>query len=206
MNHPDLLSTFRSIGKGYVFVGDPFTAAGLKPLGLTEGEIKVAFNQEFNDLKFPEYTGPAVHERKLTGENITVTIPLILGDPLLFETLSPVKKSSGGFTSQQKVVTTALVVIPQAEMNASGLTYTPPTGGTGGTAGGWVPAAPKQAVWIWKGHFSRPGLNYKHADGGKVIAETTFQAMFSNEARLPEGHKLYTIGDPIAQGITGLVI
>lgn len=206
MNNPDLLSTFKAIGKGFVFVGDPFAAGGLKPLGMTEGEIKVAFAQEFNDLKFPEYTGPAVHDRRLTGENVTVTIPLILGDPLLFETLSPIKKGSGGYTSQQKVLTMSLLVIPQAEMSASGITYTPPTTGTTPTPGSWSPAAPKQAVWVWKGHFTRPGMNYKQADGGKVIAETTFQAMFSTDTRLPEGHKLYTIGDPVAAGVTGLVI
>ncbi|MBV9772654.1 MAG: hypothetical protein JO040_01810, partial [Gemmatimonadetes bacterium] len=126
MTFPDLLSTFKSIGKGYVFVGDTSTAGGLHPLGLTEGEIKVAFAQEFNDLKFPEYTGPAVHDRKLTGENVTVTIPLILGDPDLFERLSPVQKSSGGYSTQQKVETTSLVIFPENEMSPStGISYAP---------------------------------------------------------------------------------
>ncbi|HEX2091818.1 MAG TPA: hypothetical protein VHG28_05415 [Longimicrobiaceae bacterium] len=202
MDFPNLQSALRSIGKGYVFVGDPAATgpAGLRPLGATEGEVKVAFNQEFNDLKFPEYTGPAVHERRLTGENVTVTIPLILGDPALLDDVSPVGATGGGFSSQQPVKTTSLVIFPETEIR-NGITY---TAGTGGAAGTWTPAAPRNAVWIWRGHFVRPGMNYKQADGGKVIVETTFQAMY--DGTRPEGHKLYTIGDPTAQGITNLAI
>lgn len=202
MDFPNLQSALKTIGKGYVFVGDPSVSgtAGLRALGATEGEIKVAFNQEFNDLKFPEHTGPAVHERKLTGENVTVTIPLILGDPDLLDDVSPVRAAGGGFSSQQPVKTTSLVIFPESEIRA-GLSY---TAGTGGAAGTWSPAAPRNAVWIWRGHFVRPGMNYKQADGGKVIVETTFQAMF--DASRPEGHKLYTIGDPAAAGITSLVV
>lgn len=202
MEFPTLQNALRTIGKGYVFVGNPAAtgAEGLRPLGATEGEIKVAFNQEFNDLKFPEYTGPAIHERKMTGENVTVTIPLILGDPDLLEAVSPVSARGGGYSSQQEVAVTSLVIFPESEIRG-GLTY---TAGTGGAAGTWTPNEPVNAVWIWKGHFVRPGMNYKQADGGKVIVETTFQALF--DANRPEGHKLYTIGDPVAAGITNLAI
>jgi hypothetical protein len=202
MDFPNLQSALRAIGKGYVFVGDPFTsgATGLKPLGATEGEIKVAFNQEFNDLKYPEYTGPAVHERKLTGENVVVTFPLILGDPDLWDDVSPTRSNGGGFSSQQSVRTTSLVIFPEPEIR-SGLSY---TAGAAGAAGTWSPAAPRNAVWIWKGHFVRPGVSYKQADGGKVVSETTFQALF--DPTRPDGHRLYTIGDPAAHGITNLAV
>lgn len=202
MDFPSLQTTLKSIGKGYVFVGDPSAtgATGLRPLGATEGEIKVAFNQEFNDLKFPEHTGPAVHDRKLSGENVTVTIPLILGDPDLLDDVSPVHALGGGYSAQQPVKTTSLVIFPEQEIRG-GLTY---TAGAGGAAGTWTPAAPRNAVWIWRGHFVRPGMNYKQADGGKVIVETTFQALFDGSR--PEGHKLYTIGDPAIAGITTLVV
>ena len=200
LNFPNLESALRAIGKGYVFVGSTSAAGGLKPLGATEGEIKVAFNQEFVDLKFPEYTGPAVHERMLSGENITVTIPLILGDPALYTQVTPTGKSSGGNSSHQAVKTTSLVIFPESEIR-DGISYTAPSGTA---AGGWTPSAPRNAVWVWKGHFNRPGVNYKQADGGKVISEVTFQALY--DASRPEGHKLYTIGDPAAQGITSLAI
>lgn len=200
LSFPNLQSALKSIGKGYVFVGSTSTAGGLRPLGATEGEIKVVFNQEFNDLKFPEYTGPAVHERKLTGENITVTIPLILGDPDLYDDLSSTNRTSGGFSSQQPVKTTTLVIFPESEIR-DGIGYAP---GAAGAAGTWTPAAPKNAIWIWRGHFNRPGMNFKQADGGKVISEATFQALY--DGTRPEGHKLYTIGDPTAQGISGIAI
>lgn len=202
MEFPTLQNALRTIGKGYVFVGNPGETGsnGLRPLGATEGEIKVAFNQEFNDLKFPEYTGPAIHERKMTGENVTVTIPLILGDPDLLDDISPVRSRGGGYSSQQVVKTTSLVIFPEAEIRG-GLTY---TAGSGGAAGTWTPAAPANAVWIWKGHFVRPGMNYKQADGGKVIVETTFQALF--DGTRPDGHRLYTIGDPVAAGITNVAV
>ena len=193
---PSLSSALKTIGKGYVFVGRTDTAGGLSPLGATEGEIKVAFNQEFNDLKFPEHTGPAIHERKVSGENVVVTLPLILGDPALFDTLSPTSETHGGYSRQRPVATTSLVIFPESEIPTEGLAFTP---GASGAPGTWSPAAPARAIWIWRGHFVRPGLNYKQGDGGKVIAETTFQAMY--DASRPEGHRLYTIGDPSAQGV-----
>lgn len=196
LTFPNLLSSLKSIGKGYVFVGDPRTANGLHPLGATEGEIKVAFNQEFIDLKFPEYTGPAIHARELSGENVVVTIPMIMGDPELYTTLTSVSSETagGGYTSHQPVATRTLVIFPESEIR-DGLSL---------TAGSWTPAAPSKAVWIWKGHFNRPGLTYRQADGGKVITEVTFQALF--DSRLPEGQHLYTIGDPVEAGVTGLAI
>lgn len=200
LNFPNLQNALKSIGKGYVFVGSTSAANGLQPLGATEGEIRVAFNQEFNDLRFPEYTGPAIHERKLTGENVTVTIPMIMGDPELYDRLSATSSTGGGYTSQQPVAVTSLVIFPESEIR-DGLGYAP---GAAGAAGTWTPAAPSRAVWIWKGHFNRPGMNYRQADGGKVISEVTFQALF--DASRPEGHKLYTIGDPSTQGITNLNI
>lgn len=192
LNIPNLLSALRAIGKGHVFVSDTIGGA-LRPLGATEGEIKVAFNQEFNDLKFPEYTGPAIHERRVTGENVTVTLPLILGDPELYRVLSPSETTNGGYTSQRAVETTTLAIFPESELRG-GLAWN--------GVDTWTPAAPRGAVWIWRGHFVRPGYSFKQADGGKVIVEATFQAMFVRDEDHPEGHRLYTIGDPVAAGIT----
>jgi hypothetical protein len=200
---PNLLPSLKAIGKGYVFVGHPRgeNASGLVPLGATEGEIKVAFNQEFIDLKFPEYTGPAIHARELSGENVVVTIPMILGDPDLYKRLSSVGTGAtgvpgGGYTSHRPVTEFSLVVIPEAELRGGALSI---------ANGDWTPAAPKNAVWFWRGHFNRPGITYRQADGGKVISEVTFQAMFDASIGV-EGHHVYTIGDPLDAGITDLVI
>lgn len=194
LNRPDLEAALKRIGKGAVFVGDPFTAGGLLPLAATEGEITPTFAESFNDLTFPEYTGEIVHERQVMGEGVSLSIPIIMGDPALYAKLSPTGLAGGGHSSHQDVVTTSLVVFPYDEIGA----------GIGFGAGAWSPAAPEHAIWIWRGHFTRGGPMYKQPDGGKTIQTVTFQGMY--RAANPEGHKVYTIGDPAAQGIAGLAI
>lgn len=199
LNRPALEAALKRIGKGAVFVGDPFTANGLAPLGATEGEIVPTFAEEFNDLTFPEYTGPIVHERQVMGEGVSLAIPVIMGDPALYAKLSPTGLTGGGSSSHTDVVTTSLVVISYDDIGA-GISYAPV--GTGPAA--WSPAAPEHAIWVWRGHFTRGGPTYKQGDGGKTIQTVNFQGMY--DAARPEGHKVYTIGDPAAQGVVGLAI
>lgn len=194
LNFNSLEEYLRAIGKGWVFVGDPFTEGGLEPLGATEGDITVALNEEYNNLTFPEYTGPAVHETRLTGENPLVTIPLIVGNPELWEKISPTGKFSGGASRHVKPTETALVIFPEEEI-INGISYD-------GTA--WTPEAPKNAVWFWRGYFLRPGMTFRQPDGGKVIQEVQFQVM--HDASKPEGVKLWCGGDPVQAGIEGLRI
>lgn len=194
LNFSSLETYLKAIGKGWVYIGDLFTAGGLEPLGATEGEIRVESNEEYNDLVFPEYTGPAVHATKLTGENPVVTIPLIVGNAALWEKISPTGKFSGGRSNHIAPIETSMVIFPEDEV----------INGIGYDGMAWTPAAPQNAVFFWRGYFRRPGLTFRQPDGGKVIVEATFQVM--HDAARPEDLKLWCGGDPVAAGVTDLRI
>lgn len=206
INVPTLTAALQAIGNAQVFVGDPFTANGLVALGAKEGAVRVEVNEQFNDLTAPELTGPAVHERTLMGVNVRVTVPLILGDPAVYAKISPTGAKGGGSSTPQATVKTSVLVIPDQEV-AGGLANA--TGATAGwvrTAGNGVAgatatdAAPKHAVWLWRASAETPSRSFTYENGGKMIVEVTFQTFFY--AANPEGQKVYTVGDPTAQGIT----
>ena len=190
VERPDLEALIDALGDAYVLIGDPFTVGGLVPLGIKDGDATVEWNEEYNDLIIGQ-TGPAIHQRKLRGMSPVVTFPILVGDPELYATLSPTGTAGGGHVEQQPVATTSLVLLPQSEMGPAGLSY--PDG-----AGPWAPAAPEHAIWFWRGHFLRPGASFREAEGGKRLDTVTFQAMWHGAS--PDGHKLFTIGDPAAQG------
>lgn len=193
--YPDLELYLRELGKAVAYVGDPFTANGLVPLGATEGDVTVAANAEMNNLTFPEETGPAVHEARVQGENPVITLPLIIGNPALWAQLSPDGTTGGGFKSPQRVVDTSLVLFPVSEIE-DGLAYP--------ALGPWAPAAPVHALWFWRVYFNKVLGTFRQADGGKVIETVTAQVMY-DKAR-PDGQRLYTRGDPAAKGITSIII
>lgn len=185
----------RAIGRASVGVGDPFTAGGLTPLGVTEGAVEPNFEADFNDLTFPEQTGPLVHARSMRGESLSVDIPLIVGNPELWARVSPTGLAGGGYSGPRDVEETALVLFPQSDVPVDGeLSYD-------GTA--WSPGPPENALWIWRGHFSRMGPAFQDEDGGRTVRTATFQALYY--APNPEGHKLFTIGDPTEADISVLI-
>lgn len=187
---PDLESALAALTNAYVLVGDPTTTGGLDILGAKEGDATLELNEEYHDLTFPEYSGPAVHERTLRGLNPRVTIPVVIGDYTLLDTLSPGGAMDAGHERQQDVVTTSLVLVPYSDFGTGSWEFS--------TA--WSPAAPVGALWFWRGHFERPGFAYREADAGKVIQEVTFQVLW--DSTKPDGHHLYTLGDPDAASIT----
>lgn len=190
---PNLEAYMRALGKGYVFTTDDWETAGtLAALGYTEGDIKVAFNPTHNDLTFPEATGEAVHASQLQGENPVITIPLVIRDKALWEKLSPIGATGGGFSAPQDVDTFGLAIFPESVIKA-GLAY-------GGAA--WAPAAPEMAFWGWKVYFRRPELTYKQSEGGKTIS--TIEAVCMYDSTKPEGMKLYDTGDPVVHGYAAL--
>lgn len=180
-----LAAALKSMGVAQVFVGDPFTLGGMSNLGMTEGEIRVDTPFTPNNLTAPEFTGGVVHQATVTPGEVTVTVPLIMGDPTLFAKISPVGMRGGGHSSPQKPLETSVLVIPLAELGA-GLTY--PVGGP------WNPAAPQNAFWLWRAYATPGAVPFRYADGGKVITEVVFHGMFY--AANPEGHKVWTWGDP----------
>jgi hypothetical protein len=203
----DLDSGKFSISKGAVFyapVWDFDSELELDFLGFTEGEVSVSFNETYQTLTLPEYTGDLPHEGFVQGEAPVVTIPLFTADPALRAILSPTGSASGGARRQKKVTEYTLVIFPEelflstdGQDNLS-LEYD-------SVAEAWeldgVALTEEQerllgqAVWIWRGHFSKPSLVYRHADAGKSVDEVTFTAMYQPLA--PNGARAYVLGDPL---------
>jgi hypothetical protein len=210
----DLDTSVFSVGKGAVFYADAWDFnsnlhTSLNFLGFTEGQIEIEFNETFNTLTLPEYTGDAPHKHYVQGEAPVATIPLYTADPSLRAILSPTGGASGGRRRQQPVKEYTLVVVPEElflDLNDPtsqiDLPLTPD--GSGWLLGGQALTTAQedrldQAVWLWRGAFTKPPLRYQHEDGGKLVDEVTFTVMYQVAA--PNGHRLYTIGDPYAAGI-----
>lgn len=192
LNPVTSISTYlQAIGKAYVYTAtDPTSAASWALLGVTEGEIAVEEKMQYNDYKVPEWTGDAIHARNVDGMDISVTVPLIWGDATLYDKVMPTGQKGGGFSSPQAVVTRTVLVIPISEVG-DGIEY---------DGVSWDPAAPVHAVWLHKATFEPGTYAFKHGDGGKIIRSVIIRPMFDDTK--PEGQKLYTIGDPVTQGIT----
>lgn len=210
---PALTAALKAIGNAQVFLGDPFTASGLIAIGAKEGEITVETTEEYSDLTAPELTGPAVHQRSVMGISARVTIPVIAGDADLYAKLSPTGEKGGGWSSPQAVVPTSVLIIPNAEVGG-GLRYNiegtetvkswKRDAGNGVAAATGAAAAPVHAIWLWRAVPERPSRSFSYENGGKQIWSVPFQAMF--DGARPEGHKIFTTGDPAAQGITTIAI
>lgn len=207
----DLDDAIKSIGRAAVFYISPAwdfaskITTSLTFLGYTEGEITVNFNETFNNLTMPEYTGEAIHEANVQGEGPEVTIPLFTADPALRAICSPTGSASGGGKRQRPVATRTLVLFPEhlfLDQSDPTLQETLPLEWDS-VANQWelgdvaLTAAQEQAlgqsIWIWKGYFSKPVLRYRHEEAGKSVDEVTFRAMYQDEA--PVGYRLYAIGD-----------
>lgn len=202
--YPDLESYLVKLGDALIFIGDAFTEGGMEPLGAKEGDVTFATNKELNNLTFPEATGPAVHDSELQGEDPTFTIPIILGNPDLWErtmTVAPggtVPTPGGGFSSPQPAAEQQILVVPHKRLQ-NGVEYAYPNAGPGP----WTdpPGEPVDFLWGWRAVLTLGDIVYKRPDGQKSIANLTVKLM--HDRTIPvEGHKLYTIGDPIAAGIT----
>src|SRR5690625_2034019 len=179
-------------------------------LGDTEGEITAEINASYSHLTTPELTGEAKHRSYIGGEDPVVTIPLYLADPALRAIVSPTGSAGGGHTRQRPVTERTVVIFPEelfydAEAGEYGeLTYS----GTAWQVDG-EPLTDRQeallgqSVWLWRGYFDRPGLAYRHEDGGKLVQPVTYQVMQSDLplSVIPDGERLYTMGDPADAGI-----
>lgn len=184
-----LTEAIKAIGKADIYAGDATTASGLLALGATEGDIEVEELETYNDLMAPEYTGDAVHDRKVLQGGARITAPLILTAAAYDKLSSLGDGTGGGHSTQQAAVTTTILVIPQSEVGA-GLSF---------SAGVWAPAAPVHAVWLWRAVIEPDTYAFHHGDGGKTIREVSFLTLFDDAK--PEGHKLWTRGDPDAHAI-----
>lgn len=210
---PSLSAALQAIGNAHVYVGSLITANSMTALGQKEGQIQVQNDQVYNQLTAPEITGPMVHDETLDGENLVITVPLIVpADGSLWEDTSPTGNAGGGYSFPQVPTDTMVAIIPDKEVGG-GLKYDAVTpewvrlAGNGVAAANGADATPKNALWIWRARISRGAANFDRANGGKMIVPVTIQAKYCQESTagndLPEGHHLYTWGDPVAAGVVG---
>jgi hypothetical protein len=194
----DLETAIKSIGNARIFVGNPKVANGMIFAGVKDGAAQLARAQKFSDYMIDELTGDTIHHSYLMSDIPTVTFPIVLGDEAVYERFSTTGVAGGGFSRPQKVVPTTLLLVPEIDLD-------PETGTlTYAQVGGWVPSAPKHSIWIWAARLSMGNVSYSHENAGKATSEATAVGMLypSN----PEGHKVYTIGDPVTAGVTGLIL
>lgn len=209
MNLLDLTAQVRDIGRASIFYvakwdGTTDLPDTLTHLGDTEGEVTLEPNTEYSDLVLPELTGPAIHERYLSGDNPEISLPLYLADPSLRAIVTPKGSGSGGYQRQRSVDEYTLVLFPEQlfiESDAQAAVDFTTAGGW--TVGGDAASAAQlalidQAMWFWRGHFSRPPMTFRHEDHGKAVDEVMFQVMHADLATsvIPDGQRLWTYGDP----------
>lgn len=217
----DLETLLRKIGRGVVFyahdggsssVGDPTrwdaaSALELAHLGDTEGDIAFEPNGTVANLTLPELSGDAIHEATHLGENPQLQIPLFLADPDLLPIVSPVGQAGAGYGRVRDVSERTVVIFPESTFqNADGTYGTLAfSGGSWTLDGGALPAANQtdleNSVWLWRGYFERPTRMFYggHGDDGKNIETVNFNCMMHPD--LPEGQRLFTVGDPSAVSI-----
>jgi hypothetical protein len=204
---PTLAAALQAVGNAHVYIGNALVAASLNPLGTKEGAIEIAFDETINELTAPEQTGPTPHQATQMGVGITLTIPLIIGDPTLYAQITPTGVFEGGYSVPQAIVPTTVLLAPDAEVgggltNATGLTAGwVRAAGNGYASASGAGAAPINSIWIWRAYIHRPArIPYDVANGGKAIAPIMIRGMF--DATKPEGQKIWTVGDPSAKAIT----
>lgn len=213
----DLADVVRSWGRGVVFyaprwdpgLGDAFN---MTHLGDTEGDISIATNAALASLTVPELTGPAAHEVDFTGENPVIEFPLYLTDPALLAVVSPSGSAHGGRSRRYAPIERTIVIMPEALF----LVQDPITGfidrkTLARAAGAWtLDGDPLDAArttllgtsfWLWRSTFNRPNRRFLGGagDARKNIETVTVQSMHHPD--MPEGHHLYTTGDPAEAGI-----
>ncbi|MFA5604191.1 MAG: hypothetical protein WDA12_05025 [Bacilli bacterium] len=208
----------RRIGRGAVYYAvddsdqpvrwDPGTPIAMKFLGDTEGEITITPNGTMANLTLPELSGDAVHEAEYVGDNPVLEIPLFLANPNLFPVVSPTGLSSAGHQRVRPADERTVLVIPERLMRKNDGTYANLSFADG--IGWQLDGAPLDAAhqtllglsfWLWRCYAARPTRRFLggHGDDGKNIETVTFQGMM--HPLMPDGHRIFTCGDPTLAGI-----
>lgn len=209
----DLTAVIRSYGRGVVYrapVWDAASALVMEHAIDTEGDISIATNPEMAKLTLPELTGPAAHETDYTGEDPVIEIPGYLTDPATAASWSPTGTASAGRQRRTAPVEYTVAIFPEALLLT--LVGGIPTPGTLAFSGGaWTlngtPLTPAQLTlldhvfWAWRCTANRPPRRYLGGagDARKNIETVSIQLMHHPD--MPNGHHLYTIGNPADYGI-----
>ncbi len=217
LNLMDVAGLIATYGRGVVFRGNGWVPADgaltMSQLGVTEGDIVVTPNSATAGLTIPELTGPAVHDFDYLGENPTVDIPLYLADPALIAVCSPSGSAHAGRSRRGPVRTHTLFVVPEAmflSTNSEGIvddTHTVAFDGSGNWTFDGVALTTEQqrlldaSFWLWKAVFNRPVRRFRGGAGDDKKNIETVSLVAMHHPDLPEGHHIYTSGDPFAFGI-----
>jgi hypothetical protein len=210
-NLADVSNVNASYGRGVVFYADKFimgaSALVMSQLGVTEGDIVITPNGATAGLTIPELTGPAKHEMDYLGEDPVVEIPLYLADPALIAIVSPSGSAHAGRSRRGPVKEYTLAVFPEAlflEADSEGIVSqrTVAFDGSGTWTFNGLPLTSKQqeyldaSFWLWRVVFNRPTRRFRGGAGDekKNIETVSTQAMHHPD--MPEGHHIYTTGDP----------
>ena len=193
-----LQAALDAIGDGELFIGNPFQVDGLgmASLGMFEGELRLEGGWNVNALT-TERTGGAIHQATVTPGDIAIVGSIVIGDSDMWAKVSPTGTTGIGHSAPQPVVEQSVLLIPRREL---------PISYAGGPPKVWTPAAPENAVWLWRAFIARGNIPFRLAEGGKAVTDIRITPMWYGGANVPDGQKLLTIGDPVAQGVLNLAI
>lgn len=211
----DTAALIASYGRGVVFYADKWDRNGvlnMQQLGITEGDIVINTNPETANLTIPELTGPAAHEMDYLGENPQVEIPLYLADPALIAVISPSGSAHAGRSRRGSVKEYTLAVFPEAlflQADVEGIVddYIVAYDANGDWTFNNIALTPEReellaaSFWLWRASFTRPPRRFLGGAGDARKNLETAMAQGLHHPDMPEGHHLYTSGDPFLSDI-----
>jgi hypothetical protein len=211
------LAAQRDIGRSRVF--HAVTAAGgstatkwdtanelyLKWTCDTEGAVVHEPNMVIDRLKAVELTAEAPLSARVKGEAPTITIPAIYADPATRALLSPTGSASGGYSAARPVTELTMVIFAEELFyNAATLEHDLVLDPNGGN---WLLDATAYAswttrqknlfgltCWAWRVFPIKAPFRFTDENHGLSVEPVTIELMV--DQTMPEGHMLYTIGDP----------
>lgn len=220
------LTAYKDIGRGLVFYSTESAVSTvpkkwvqadelfLRRLCETHGVIEQTPNTAMQNLTAPELTGEAPLKSYAQGEAPVLTVPMFNGNPDLRKVCSETYNASAGYPHQIPVRQHTVVIMPQqlffnaaADPAKYDLVLDP-------NGGAWTMTAPLGSpvaltteqtrllglsVWIWKAHWRKAAIQFAHDDGGRAVGSSDLVMMIDED--MPEGHQLYTVGDPYDAGI-----
>lgn len=213
----NLEALLRKIGRGSVWyahdgtgptdIGDPIrwdrdTELQLAQISDTEGDIVFNPNAEIAQLTLPETRGAAIFEATAVGGAPELQVPLFMADADLLALLSETGQASMGHSRVRDIEGFTVVVFPERLFRKADNTYATlsVSGGAFLLDGVALDAAHTSllghSLWLWNAIVQRPETTFRggHGDDGKNIETVTIRPKV--HPLMPEGHQLYTRGNP----------
>lgn len=186
---------------------DGTTDLRLEHLGYTEQAIQPNANGSFSILTLPELMGDAPLRVFQKGEAPVMSFSVLCGTKALAQFFSPTGSGSGGYKRWREVSYRTIVLFPEALFLESNAEVT--VGFTKGSPGSWTvggnAATAAQlaqidiSLWFWKTYVTRAMPLYNPEDGGRDLTGIEIRGV--QDLTKPDGHQLWTLGDPADAGI-----